>query len=281
MKGVLYIVSTPIGNLKDITIRAIEVLKSVDLIACEDTRVTLKLLNYYGISKPLVAVFKPKEEGRTRNLIKLLKEGKSIALVSDAGTPLLSDPGYTLVECALSEGIDVIPIPGASSILAALVASGIKPYPFSFWGFFPRGRECGEFLKRLKDREDTMIFFESPKRILSTLRVMRDIFGDRKVCVAREITKANEEFIRGSLDQVIGLIESRGELKGEVVIVVEGKKSIGDRVSREKGGWKKIVELLMKSGCSFKDMEPVVREVFGVGRKELYSYLLSLKGMEE
>ncbi len=282
MKGTLYIVSTPIGNLKDITLRALEVLKKVDVIVCEDTRVTLKLLNYYGISKPLISFYKPKESEKAKIVLKLLIDGKDVALTSDSGTPLVSDPGYVLVELAVREGIRVVPIPGPSSVVSALVASGIVPVPFSFWGFLPRKNRLKEFLENLKEREETLVFFESPSRILDSLVILREVLGNRKVCIAREITKVNEEFIRGSVDEVIAILRDRGEVKGEIVVIVEGKRDDGGSGKvREVVNWKRIARFLVEKGLTYKEMEPLFKEEFGVSRRELYNYLLSLKGRDE
>lgn len=282
MKGTLYIVSTPIGNLKDITLRALEVLKEVDVVVCEDTRVTLKLLNYYGISKPLISFYKPRESEKAKSILKLLMDGKNVALTSDSGTPLISDPGYLLVELAIREGIRIVPIPGPSSVVSALVASGVVPVPFSFWGFLPRGNSLKEFLENLREREETLVFFESPNRVLNSLVVIKEVLGNRRVCVAREITKVNEEFIRGSLEDVIAILRERGEIKGEIVVVVEGKRDgRASEKAKEFVDWKRVAEFLVKKGLTYRDIEPLFREQFGISRKELYNYLLSLKGSDE
>ena len=221
-KGTLFIVSTPIGNLGDMTQRAIETLNNVDLIASEDTRLSGRLLAHFGIGAPQTSYHDHNERKKAPELIRFMLDGNSLALISDAGTPLISDPGYRLVSAACSEGIDVIPIPGASSILAALVVSGFPANRFCFEGYLPRSSgRLRHALIELSSEPRTMVFFETPFRIMKSLPVMLDVFGDRQVFIARELTKKFEEKIRGSLSQVIPLLEKR-TLKGEIVIIVPG-----------------------------------------------------------
>lgn len=272
MKGVLYIVSSPIGNLKDITLRAIDVLKEVDFIVVEDTRVSIKLLNHYGISKPLIAVFSVKETERADRVIKLLLEGKNVAMLSDAGTPLISDPGYEIVRKAISSGIVVVPIPGPSAVTCAIVGSGLSPSPFLFIGFLPKGREKYNLLESLKDRPETLVFFESPHRILETLKLLFNLLGDRVICVAREMTKVHEEFIRGRISEVIKLVERRGGLKGEIVLVVEGSK--GKRLMED---WMPYAEKLIRKGYSIKDVANIISTLFDISKRKVYRSLLQLE----
>lgn len=221
--GILYLVATPIGNLGDISTRAREVLDTVDLVACEDTRRTGGLLAHLMIDARMISFFEGNERERVPELLRELRGGRSIALVSDAGTPGLSDPGYRLVRACAEEEIDVRTVPGASAAIAALVISGLPTDRFSFEGFVPR-RE-GERRKRLEeiagDRR-TLVFYESPKRIAATIQQMRDALGDRRAALARELTKVHEEVVRGSLSQILEEIVARGDIKGEIVLVVEG-----------------------------------------------------------
>ena len=216
-EGLLYIVSTPIGNLKDITLRALEVLKEVDFIACEDTRHTLKLLNHYGIKKPLLSYFAPKEKEKSQRIIKLLKEGKKGALVTDSGTPLVSDPGLFLIQKCIEEGIKLVPVPGPSALLAALVVAGLDTSRFHFFGFPPRKSRKKYFLSK-KELEGTLIFYERANRVKSLMKAAFEVLGDRKVVIARELTKLHEEVLRGRLSDFL-----EWEGKGEVVVLIGGK----------------------------------------------------------
>lgn len=225
MSGVLFIVSTPIGNLRDITFRAIDTLKEADIIACEDTRVTRKLLMRYEIpTKPLYSYREHNERRMSGRLLALLKEGKNIALVADAGTPTISDPGAIIVKRANEEGIRVVPIPGPSAAIAALSISGFSSGGFLFLGFPPRksGRQKKLF-ESVKNYPYAIVFYESPFRIIKTLKAMKEIFGpDRKIVICRELTKIFEETIRDTISKIISELESRKVIKGEFVIVVEG-----------------------------------------------------------
>lgn len=219
----LYIVPTPIGNLRDITLRAIDVLKAADFIVCEDTRRTHKLLITYEIDKPLFSFHDHSSPEKLKALIGKLKENQTIALVSDAGTPLISDPGFDLVHEAIRHDIKIEALPGPSAILTALVASGLAVDAFSFFGFLPQKSAARKkvFL-HLKDREETLIFYESPYRVLKVLEEMKEIFGDREAAVARELTKKFEEISRGHLSEIVKKYASRS-LLGEFVILVSGK----------------------------------------------------------
>jgi 16S rRNA (cytidine1402-2'-O)-methyltransferase len=220
--GILYIVSTPIGNLGDMTIRAIETLKSVDLIASEDTRISGRLLIHFDIPTPQTSYHDHNERQKAPELARMLREGKSIALISDAGTPLVSDPGYRLVNLAVSEGIDVVPVPGASSILAALAVSGFPSDRFCFEGYLPKS--AGRLRRRLEElaaEQRTMIFFETQFRILKSLPVMQELFGDREIFVGRELTKKFEEKMRARISEIVSTL-SKKAIKGELVIVVPG-----------------------------------------------------------
>jgi 16S rRNA (cytidine1402-2'-O)-methyltransferase len=218
--GKLYVVGTPIGNLKDITFRAIEVLQSVNFIACEDTRRTSILLNHYKIEgKKLLSYYEPKESVQVPKIIKLL-EKEDVALVTDAGMPSISDPGYKLIRACIEKGIPVEVIPGPSAVITALVGSGLPTDRFTFVGFLPK-KGLNNFLEELKAYKDsTIIAFESPNRVLKSLEAIREVYGDNTtVCIARELTKLHEEYIRGRTVEVLEELSKRGEIKGEVVIL--------------------------------------------------------------
>ncbi|MBM2845558.1 MAG: rsmI [Bacteroidetes bacterium] len=219
--GALYIVSTPIGNLDDITLRAIRILGSVDLVAAEDTRKTKFLLDHLSITKPLISFYTYNEARRVPELIDMLKAGKSVALVTDAGTPGVSDPAYSIVHAAVARGVRVIPIPGASAVLAALVASGLPTDRFVFEGFLPVKKGRKTKLESLRGEERTMVFYESPFRVERTLEDVRQNFGDRQVAVVRELTKKFEQVLRGKVSDVLSRIKGKS-LKGEFVLVVAG-----------------------------------------------------------
>ena len=222
-KGTLYIVSTPIGNLDDITLRALKTLRHVDLIAAEDTRRTRKLLSHFDIHTPLVSYFEHNELKKLDKLLSHMKRGKEIALVSDAGTPGISDPGYRLVQQAIERGIPVIPIPGPSAVIAALSISGLPTDSFIFAGFLPKkGGKRRKLLEKLGDLDGTSILYESPHRLMRTLEDLLEVCGDRQIVITRELTKAFEETIRGSIREAINTLEGR-RIKGEVTIVLAGK----------------------------------------------------------
>ena len=218
-KGVLYLVSTPIGNLGDITVRAIEILKMVDLIACEDTRHSKFLLDHYGIKKPLISYFDFSEKRRTPELLEKIKQGANIALISDAGTPGIADPGFRLIAGAIDAGIKVETLPGASAFLAALTLSGLPADRFVFEGFFPvkLGQKKNKLLA-LKDEDRTLIFYESPHRILKSLEAIQDTLGDIRIVVARELTKKFEEVFRGKVSEAITHFSNK-KILGEFVVL--------------------------------------------------------------
>ncbi|WP_413364234.1 16S rRNA (cytidine(1402)-2'-O)-methyltransferase [Lysinibacillus sp. 3P01SB] len=221
----LYLVATPIGNLEDMTVRALRILKEVDMIAAEDTRNTRKLCNYFDISTPLISYHEHNIEVGGQKLLSLLREGKSVALVSDAGLPCISDPGADIVEKAIAEGFAVVPIPGANAAVTALIASGLNPQPFYFFGFLNRNKKERRLqLESLIKREETMLFYEAPHRLKDTLKDMQLVLGNRRIVLARELTKKFEEFLRGTIEEA--LVWSEGnEIRGEFVIVVEGNTS--------------------------------------------------------
>jgi len=221
--GTLWIVSTPIGNLGDLAPRAVEVLRDVDVVACEDTRRTGLLLQHLGLSKKMRSLHEHNERARTAEILEYLGSGHSVAVVSDAGTPLLSDPGYVLTREAVRAGFTVSVVPGASAALAALVVSALPPYPFAVLGFPPpRSGKRRTFFRRFADLEATLVFFESPHRILASLEDAIAAFGDRPAAIARELTKLHEEVLRGGLLELSETLAARPAIKGEIVVVVAG-----------------------------------------------------------
>lgn len=253
MKGKLFIISTPIGNLSDITLRVIETLKSVDYIACEDTRVTYKLLNKYKIKKKLLSYHSGNEKKSSKKILELLKRGKSVGLVADAGTPCISDPGELIVKEALENGIYIEAIPGPSSVITSLVISGLKTTPFIFLGFFP---------KKKKEREDiinkyfyikgTVIFFESPHRILETVNLLKEKFPEKKGAIVKELTKLYEKVYRGTLKELFNEIE-KSEIKGEYIILIENE---------EKKEWEKDYEIFKKLEFKNEDILKFITEKY-------------------
>ncbi len=236
MSGTLYLVATPIGNLEDITLRALRVLReAVTVIACEDTRQTQKLLEHYQIHKPLISYHEHNETSRSAEILKRLEEGESVALVSDAGTPLISDPGYRIVHAAAGAGIRIVPLPGASAVMPALVASGLPANEFRFAGFLPpRSTARQQALQDLREEGTTLVLYESPHRILDTLADMASILGSRPVVLARELTKIHEEFLRGTAGEIREMLASRPAIKGEITLVIgpaEAAAVTGDPVA--------------------------------------------------
>ena len=222
MNGKLYIVATPIGNLEDITLRALRILKDVDIIAAEDTRQTLKLLNHFEISKPLMSYHRHNEEIKSSILIEKLKKGNNIALVSDAGTPGICDPGEEIIKKSIEEQIEVIPIPGPCAMVNALIASGVDTKEFCFLGFLPLNKKLRtEKIEEIKNAEKTIIIYEPPHKMKNTLGDLKDILKDRKVVLARELTKVHEEFIRKDIEELLAIVDN---LKGEMILIIEGIK---------------------------------------------------------
>ena len=229
MAGTLYIVSTPIGNLEDITHRALRTLREVEVIACEDTRHTRKLLNHFGIDRRTISYHEHNESERADELRAMLAAGKDVALVSDAGTPLISDPGFRIVQLAIEGGFRVLPIPGATAFVAALSASGLPSDQFLFAGFLPsRGSARRTKLDALRSIEATLIFYEAPHRIAATLRGALDVLGDRQAVVARELTKLHEEFVRGTLSQLAETFSDGSKARGEFVLMISGERAADD-----------------------------------------------------
>ena len=269
--GSLYIVATPIGNLEDITLRAIRILKEVDLIAAEDTRHTLKLLNHLEISKPMISYHRHNEGERTDDLIKELEEGKHIALVSDAGSPGICDPGEEIIKRCIEKNIKIIPIPGACAMVNALIASGVSTKEFSFLGFLPLNKKTRrEKLEEIKNSNKTTILYEAPHKLKNTLKDLSDIVENRKMVLARELTKIHEEYIRGTVDE---LIEKSENLKGEIVLIIEG----GNKREENKLNDLSLEEhydFYKTQGLSKKEIIKKVAKDRNVNKNEIYQYFI-------
>jgi 16S rRNA (cytidine1402-2'-O)-methyltransferase len=267
MAGTLYLVATPIGNLEDITLRALRVLREVDLIACEDTRHTRKLLDHYGIQKPTLSYHEHNEAQRSAELLEKLRQGTSVALVSDAGTPLVSDPGYRLVSKAIESGIVIEPLPGASAILAALTASGLPTDTFVFGGFLPaRPGPRRKLLARLKDDPATLVFYEAPHRILEALTDIEEVLGARPVVLAREMTKIHQEFLRGTAAEVRQALRSRPSLKGEITLLI-GRAAAP---AEDHTSLPAAVEAAMRAGLGRMEAVKAVARQRGLPKREVY-----------
>ena len=275
MSGKLYLVATPIGNLEDITYRAIRVLKEVDLIAAEDTRNSLKLLNHYDIKKPLISYHRHNEELRVDNLIEKLKQGENIAVISDAGTPGISDPGEVIAKEAIKNDIEVIPIPGACAAINALIASGLNTTEFTFFGFLPLNKKLRkEKLNEIKDETKTCIIYEAPHKLQKTLQDFKEVIENRKVVLAREITKIHEEFIRGNIDEIISKSEN---LKGEMIILIEGAKKQENENELNNLSLEEHYEYYQKQGLDKKDIIKIIAKDRGVNKNEIYMYFTKNK----
>lgn len=274
--GKLFVVATPIGNMEDITLRALRVLSEVDLIAAEDTRHTGRFLKHHQIEAHLMSCHEHNEEKRSEELIHRLKKGQNIALVSNAGTPSVSDPGYRLIQKSISEGIQVIPIPGVSAAIAALSVSGLPTDSFIFIGFAPRKQGKRQTLfQSLSTETRTLIFYESPRRILNVVKDLLINLGERKAVLAREITKLHEEFIRGSLSQIINQIKFKGEIKGECTLIVEGLTS--EIQISEDDLQQDILKAMDQTGEKLSEVVKKIAERHGISRKKVYDLALKIK----
>lgn len=268
MSGTLYIVATPIGNLEDITFRALRILKEVDVIVAEDTRHTLKLLNHYEISKPLISYHRHNEDKKTDVLIEKLKNGENIALVSDAGTPGICDPGEEAVKMAIAEGIKVVPIPGACAMINALICSGMDTEEFVFFGFLPLNKKNRkEKLERIKNETSTIILYEAPHKIKSTLEDLKEILQDRNIVIARELTKIHEEFFRGNINEAIKYVEN---IKGENIIIIEGSKTKEEGNNFENMSLEEHYSFYKNQGLSKKEIIKKVAKDRNVNKNEIY-----------
>lgn len=276
--GTLYVVATPIGNLEDMTFRAVNILKQVDFIAAEDTRHSKKLLNHYGIETRMISCHEHNEADKTPLLISQLKNGLSIALISDAGTPTISDPGYHLVRAAAKEKIPVIPIPGCSATMAGLSVSGLPTDAFYFSGFLPKKKEkLQQALELLKNQKATLIIYESPKRITNLIESIIPVFGNRQACFAREITKLHEEYMRGSLSEILRMLHEKQTIKGECSLFVQGGDGSEEVCLDEETLTKIILERLAANDLGTSELARQIAEKTGFPKKQVYEMILKLK----
>ncbi|HUT52295.1 MAG TPA: 16S rRNA (cytidine(1402)-2'-O)-methyltransferase [bacterium] len=279
--GTLYIVATPIGNLEDISRRAERVLAECDAVAAEDTRRTRGLLSYLGIKKRLISYYEPKEERAIPGIIELLHEGKSVALVTDGGTPAISDPGYRLVRAAHAAGIRVIPVPGPSALTAALSASGLPTGRVTFAGFPPpKSAARKKALAELKDRADTLVFYESPNRLLDLLADALAVLGDREAVVFREITKLYEEQVRGPVSEIIASLKKKEEIKGEITVIIRGREQTAEQFSEDEIT-ELVREALKRSDRPLSSIASNLARETGWPRKKVYKIALKIKDQGE
>lgn len=279
--GTLYICGTPIGNLEDITLRVLKILKEVKFIAAEDTRHTKKLLSHYQIDTKVTSYYEYNKFKKAPYLVEILKNGQDIALVSDAGMPGISDPGYVLINLALKNNIKLIPVPGVSALITALVVSGLPTDKFVFEGFLPRKiKERKKYFRSIENEERTIIFYEAPHRLKKTLKDMLEILGDRKIVIARELTKKYEEIIRGNLIQVLGEINAK-EIKGEITLIVQGgfKNKGNDSIDflMKEGIIEEYLNKLKIQGCSNKEIIKISQEKFSIPKNTIYKKLLEMQ----
>lgn len=270
MSGTLFVVATPIGNLEDITLRALRVLREVDLIACEDTRQTRKLLDRHGIAKPLVSYHEHNEQARSDELLKELQAGKSIALVSDAGTPLIADPGYRLVGQARALGVTVSPIPGPSALISALSTSGLPTDAFFFGGFLPaKQSQRRKMLEAVKSYTATLVFYEAPHRIIEALEDIAEILGPRPVTIARELTKIHEEFLSGDAAEVHRALTERPSIKGEITLMIGKSDAPAETAVPIETAFDRLIEAGVPR---MEAMKTVARER-GLSKRDVYQKL--------
>lgn len=275
MNGKIYLIATPIGNLEDITYRAVKILNEVDIIAAEDTRHSLKLLNHLEISKPMISYHKHNEDTKTEVLLNLLKEGKNIGLITDAGTPGISDPGEEIVKEAIKNNIEVIPIPGACALINALITSGLNTKEFSFYGFLPLDKKLRkEKMDDIKKQNKTLIFYEAPHRLEKTLKELKEIFGNINIVVAKELTKIHETFYRGTIEEVL---EKMGEIKGEFIVMFEVHSKTEKELEIEELSKKTIEEQYTyyeKQGLSKKDIIKTIAKNNNVPKDVIYKQFI-------
>ena len=277
----LYLVSTPIGNLEDITLRALRVLKEVDLIACEDTRHTRRLLDHFGISKPTISYHEHNEQKRAAELAERLSRGESIALVTDAGTPGISDPAYRIVTAAIERGVTVSPVPGATAMIAGLVASGAPTDSFLFAGFLPHKKQARRArLEGLKSERATLIFYETPHRIREALLDVREILGDRRAAIARELTKLHEQFIRGAVSEIIAHFDAN-EPRGEMTLVIAGNRDDNLTPAESISITQQVEWLTRERGLTRNDAIKQAARSRGLSKREAYQLLLDEKESNE
>ena len=273
MNGKLYLVATPIGNLDDITLRAINVLKEVDVIAAEDTRHSLKLLNHLEISKTLISYHRHNEEIKKELLINKLLDGENIALITDAGTPAISDPGEVIVKEAIRNNIEIIPIPGACALINALITSGLDTKEFSFYGFLPLNKKLRQKkFEELKKETKTMIIYEAPHKIVTTQNDIYKYLGDVNIVLARELTKIHESFLRGKISEIIPQMK---EIKGEMIILIEGNPTIDENITQNNLPIEEQYELYKKQGLTKNEAIKKIAKEQGVSKNEIYMQFLN------
>lgn len=267
MNGTLYIVSTPIGNLEDITLRALRILGEVDMIAAEDTRHSIKLLNHHGIQKPMLSYRRENEQVKSDEIIRMLHAGKSVALISDAGTPGISDPGSLIIKKAIRENVQIVSVPGPTAFVSALSVAGLPTEHFIFWGFLASQKnQRRKTISDLRYEERTLIFYEAPHRIVGSLQDMAEILGERQAALIKEITKIHEQVLRGSISEIIAEVQ-KTTIAGEYVIIVEGWSRTDNSVTDEM-----ITELslLMRKGLGRKEAVQRIAGIYGISKKDLY-----------
>lgn len=275
--GTLYLVATPIGNLADITHRAIDVLTNVELIACEDTRHTRKLLQHYGISTKTISYHEHNEQERARQLVELLREGKEVAVVSDAGTPSISDPGFRLVRAAIESGLAVVPVPGPSALISALIAAGLPTDEFFFGGFLPaRTNARRSRLNELRSVPGTLIFYEAPHRLAGTLKDAYEILGEREAVIARELTKLHEEIKRGRLSELAEHYSTE-DARGEIVLLID-RTVLESAVTNEVGSVASLVDQFERDGLDHRAALKKAARELGLSRAEAYRRLTTERG---
>ena len=277
--GVFYVVATPIGNLEDITYRAVRILKEVDLIAAEDTRHTLKLLNHFDIENKCVSCNEQNEEKRAEEFIKKLESGKNIALVSDAGTPSVSDPGFKIVRRIIKEEIDVIPIPGCSAAIAGLSVAGLPTDSFIFKGFLPKKKgKRKTIITELTGEKPTLIFYESPRRIITLIEEMIEIMGNRSAMLAREITKLHEEYIRGDLELILEKLKAKDQVRGECALYIKGSDKVIKIDDNELDNEIELeLSVVDQSGLGTSDIAKKLATKFSLPKKKVYDRVVKLK----
>lgn len=278
MRGKLYLIATPIGNLGDITYRAVEILKTVDVVAAEDTRHSLKLLNYLEISKPMISYHRHNEDVKSKELINILKEGKNIGLITDAGTPGISDPGEEIVKEAIKENIEIISVPGACALINALIASGLNTKQFAFYGFLPLDKKLRRnVIDDILMQNKTIIFYEAPHRLLKTLKEISEIFGNIKIVVAKELTKIHEEYIRNYVNNIIEDF-SQKEVKGEYIILFEVHAKSKKDIEIEELNKMTIEEQYKyyeKNGMNKKEIIKIIAKNNNVKKDEIYKKFIN------
>lgn len=269
MNGILYLVATPIGNLEDITLRALRILKEADIIACEDTRTSIKLLNHYNIKNKLISYYKFNQKKQEDYLIELLQEGKNVALISDAGTPAINDPGEFLIARCVKENITLCPIPGPCAFICALISSGISTSEFTFLGYSPTHKgELIKFLENIKNEKRTMIFYETPHRLKNTLESILKILGNRKICLAKELTKIYEKFITNCVENILNNLPET--VKGEYIIVIEADKENEPEINQ-----KEIINEIKKhNDTPAKTLAKTLAEKYNISKNNAYKLIV-------